>query len=61
MKRAATFGKVLKLEIPGETMEARASWLYENLPIGVIEAIYSAILELSGDPLKDALFTSTAS
>jgi len=47
--------------IPGEKVEEKVEWLYGKLPIGVIEAIYGAINELSGDPFKDALFTSTAS
>ena len=59
-KKAAWFQKgVISFQIPGETLEEKAVNLYKQFPIGVIEDIYNALMELTGDPFKDALFTST--
>jgi hypothetical protein len=59
-KKTAWFVKgLISFQIPGDTLQEQAVNLYKQMPIGVIEDIYNALMELTGDPFKDALFTST--
>ena len=60
-KKTAWFVKgLISFQIPGDTLQEQAVNLYKQMPIGVIEDIYNALMELTGDPFKDALFFSTA-
>ncbi len=61
-KRVLVFRRCLKdFHIDGETLDAQVKSLYGKLPIGIIEGLYSAILEITANPIEGAVFTSTGS
>lgn len=61
-KRAAALNMgLLSFKVDGANLEEQTSNLYKQLPIGVIEDIYQAIIKLTTEPFEGALFTSTAS
>ena len=43
--------------IPGETIEAQQVALYQQLQTGVIDLLVSAILQITKDPISQAVFT----
>ncbi len=48
---------VLSFKLKGETEREKADFLYKKLPPGVINEIWRAILELTSDPIENALFS----
>lgn len=48
---------VLDFEIPGDDLAAKSKALRKNLPPRVIDALYSAVVGLTSDPVKQADFS----
>ncbi len=58
IQRATIFDLcVLSFKLKGDTLPDRADFLYKSLPPGIIEGVWRAVLELTSDPIENALFT----
>jgi hypothetical protein len=57
LKRARVISMGLSdLEVPGDTLEAKADWLSKNFPPHVLDALHAAIANLTTEPIERAAF-----